>query len=75
MDEEKGPEDRQPWFRSGLILFDTTGGGLLFKSFEISGMRVREPCGVTNTSPRCEVPMLVLVRIGVRIAGADVFSE
>ena len=58
-----------------VSLFDTTVGGLLSKSFEISGVRVREPCGATNTSPRCEVPMLVLVRIGVRIAGADVFLE
>ena len=51
LDGEQGAEDRQPWFRLGLILFDTTGGGLLSKSFEISGLRVRELCGATNTSP------------------------
>ena len=34
------------------------GGGLLSRSFEVSGVRIIEPRGATN--PRCEIQMLVL---------------
>lgn len=61
MDEEQWPEYHQHRFRSGLLLFDKTGCGLLSKSLDISDVRVGEPCGATITFSRCAVPMLFLV--------------